>query len=100
MADESPPRRIGQLTPHPLHAPAQRHHPDPAASRDQIRTLPNAKGHAGLAEPDAGDSGAATNASHADGVRQLMQDHTAGMIGYPESGSPPVITPPPSVRTS
>ncbi len=80
---KKPPRRIGELTPYPLNRPPQRHHPDPAASRDEIRTLPNIaipKNNRVQAEPDRGDTGAEVNT-----LNVLAGDGGAGTPG-PQSG--------------
>ena len=79
-----PPRRIDQLAPRGLHSPNQRHHPDPAAPRTQIRPLPNDKidtSSARKAEPDRGDTGMPLSVdNHADAVAgeialQAKQQH-------------------------
>ena len=70
----TPPRRIGDKRDYPLHAPPQRHHPDPAAPRDQIRNLPNTAAQP-RAVPDAGDISAPQTVSndHAAAVASAIE---------------------------
>jgi hypothetical protein len=89
MADDYGPKRpINQKPDYPLHAPPQRHHPDPAAAKTQIRDLPNHKGVSGdVMGPD--------NAGHGSAVQQAIAD-MASRDAHPSSPEPPSVpaTPP------
>lgn len=84
---DSPPRRIGEKKDYPLHAPPQRHHPDPAASRSQIRPLPTGPAMPNAA-PNAGDlpNQAQTVSDHAGAVADAMKAHTDGQLPHLTSG--------------
>lgn len=92
MAD-SPPRRIGQLTPRALHSPPQRHHPDPAAPRDMIRKMPNVAvaPRDPQAEPDKDDSGRSLNVSgpsdHAAAVQAAITEAARSHVPHPTTGN-------------
>ena len=85
----TPPRRIGQKTDYPLHAPPQRHHADPAAARDQIRDLPNHSGRPG----DVMGGNSVQQASDHAGAVQAAIKAAATQDSHPSTNDAPASPP-------